>query len=280
MKTTRTPRPFKSEPRITLITRIEHVNAKRGPLFHPASAKSALSAVVFVLLATWPVFAQDPLALPEPIQPPPPPREMMMAPPPPPEEQFGQSAVAPTGSFVSLWLERVKAVDVQDYERLQQMRKDDPVAFREELHKRLREERVMSKFNDHPKFRTFMKGLPPPERDALATDLAPGEGQPGPRPRMGRINPEIAQLEQKTMEMSRIYRETTDESQKLQIKKDLRNELNHLFELREIERRKEIARIEQTLTTLKTSLDQRQTNRNLIISRRLKELTEGDDLKW
>ena len=65
------------------------------------------------------------------------------------------------------------------------------------------------------------------------------------------------------------------------IKKDLQSKLEMLFDLKEKERRSEVAMLEFELAELKASLEVRQSNKADIILRRLSELIGKDDyLDW
>jgi hypothetical protein len=207
--------------------------------------KKTLIAAVTLMLGLMPALAQDPL---EPPQGPPP--EMWgpeMGPPPSPEPPQGEQPGTP---FVDRWLDRMKEKNPEEYDKLQKLRETSPEQFRQALHDKLKQEKTRSRLHDG------RHGPPPP------------------------LNPEIVKLEKETMEISRGYRETTDEAQKTQIRKDLRGKLEVLFELREKDRQELIRRIETDLARLKKSVDERRNHRDQIIERRLQELTDGDGLRW
>lgn len=202
-----------------------------------------LTAVLILIVA--PALAQDPL---EPPPGPPPGMDEpdMGQPPPPPEEMHGGQ---PPSVFVDRWLERLKEKDPEEYARLQKLKETNPEEFRKALFGKLVQERMRHR----------------------------SEGGRHGRPPM---NPEIQALQKETMEMSKAYSQATDEAAKKQLRTELRQKLEVLFDLREKERKEHIQRIEADLANLKKSLDERQQNREQIIERRLQELTEGDGLRW
>ena len=150
---------------------------------------------------------------------------------------------------VDRWLDHLKVKKPEEYMRLQKLRKEDPSEFNRVLHEHLwREQTKMG-------MREFRHGKQPP------------------------MNPEIRKLEEETDQMSRAYRETTDPEKQKQFRVELRMKVQALFDLRETERLEHIQQIEADLANLKTTLDQRRKNRDQIIERRLKELTDGDRLR-
>ncbi len=65
---------------------------------------------------------------------------------------------------------------------------------------------------------------------------------------------------------------TSDEATRKQLTEDLRLQLDEIFELKQRNRREEIAQLEQQLGELREQLAQREANREAIISRRLESL--------
>jgi hypothetical protein len=151
---------------------------------------------------------------------------------------------------VDRWLDRLKVKNPEEYARLQKLRKEAPSEFRRVLHEHLQQELMKAGM------REFRHGKQPP------------------------MNPEIRKIEEETGQMSRAYRETTDLEKQKQIRVELRMKIQALFDLRETERLEHIQRIEADLANLKATLDQRRKNRDRIIEHRLKELTDGDGLRW
>jgi hypothetical protein len=71
------------------------------------------------------------------------------------------------------------------------------------------------------------------------------------------------------------------QTEKENIKRNLREELKTLFDQKEERRREEVAELEKQLQELRKSLEVRQKNKNQIIERRIQELLEEDEyLEW
>lgn len=91
----------------------------------------------------------------------------------------------------------------------------------------------------------------------------------------------ISIMEVETEVLAYKYRKASDSGTKRGIKSQLNRKLNQLFELREKQRAMEIKSIQEELARLKESVEVRKQNKEMIISRRLMELTEGEDyLDW
>ena len=71
-----------------------------------------------------------------------------------------------------------------------------------------------------------------------------------------------------------------DERQKGKYKTELRAVLDKLFDLREVDRMKEVERLEGRLEELQQSLKNRKENKEKIIDRRIDQLIGNDDLEW
>jgi len=98
---------------------------------------------------------------------------------------------------------------------------------------------------------------------------------------------EFRENDKKTMELEILtqtksikYRAASG-SEKEQLKKELEQTLDQLFEMKENVKRIQIKEIEQELKEMKLSLQKRQENKNEIIRRRLQDLLgEADYLDW
>lgn len=238
-----------------------------------------------ILVAAIVLLSSAPLPAQEPMESPMPPPESEMAPPGPPPDMEPPPGLEPgpenaPPEAVDRWLERMKARNTGDFERLHKMREEDPKGFRGVLRQRLTSERVLARLREHPKVYEFLMALPEQERDEVLRKLTPSVpfGGPGRRPEM--MNPEIRELEKQALDVSRACREARDDAEKAAIRDDLRAKLGQLFDLRENERKGHIERIEHELSDLKKTLDDRQAHRDEIIARRLEQLTEGEKLGW
>ena len=76
------------------------------------------------------------------------------------------------------------------------------------------------------------------------------------------------------------YQKAND-SEKSKIKSELIKKLGELFELKELQRKNEVAQLQKELEELKKSLEVRKNNKDAIVQKRFNELTGvGDYLDW
>jgi hypothetical protein len=89
------------------------------------------------------------------------------------------------------------------------------------------------------------------------------------------------QMEKEVKELSLQYRKSQNNDEKETIKKQIKTNLEKLFDFREAKREEDIKRMEQELNKLKEKMKSRKANRDKIIERHEKEmLGEEDDLGW
>lgn len=215
----------------------------------------------------------------------PPPMEEI---PPPDAPALAPEPMAPDGPPLDRWLERLRAKDPAEYERLQQIRREGPEGFRRALHGKLRDERILARFQEFPKLCQFLLAMPEEERERIMKRIGAGTGPlrggpggpGGPRGEPPAPSPELAALEAEVHRLSQVYRDESDPAGKERLLGDLREQLEALFDLREQGREEHIARIEKDLARLKESFERRRELKDKIIERRIKELTEGDVLGW
>ncbi|MBD3385164.1 hypothetical protein GF407_09570 [candidate division KSB1 bacterium] len=90
----------------------------------------------------------------------------------------------------------------------------------------------------------------------------------------------MTQLEVKEKRLASEYKNTA-EDEKPQILGELRSVLDELFDLRELDRRDQIAKMEQRLEKLRQTLQERAENKQQIIDHRINMLTQNrDELRW
>lgn len=83
-------------------------------------------------------------------------------------------------------------------------------------------------------------------------------------------------LEASTVQIANEIRRTNDSSRRARLSEELRARLDHMFELKQENRRREIDQLERELEALQERLAQRERLRDEIVRRRMEELT-GDD---
>jgi hypothetical protein len=214
-----------------------------------------------------------------------------LAPPPPGPGMRGHK---PLKEMVEQWLEQLRKRDPAEYERLTQLRQDDPEAFREELEQRLQRERARKFLERYPALKDAIDSMPEKDQQAVLRRLGampPGPGGPGtdgrrpgpgrgPGPGDGPPRPEIEKLQQEVGALARAYREASSEDARQGVRGELKTKLSALFDLREAQRREELARFESHAADVKKKLEKRAANKETIIEKRLQELTGAEDLAW
>ena len=77
------------------------------------------------------------------------------------------------------------------------------------------------------------------------------------------------------------YKEAQDENKKKQLKSQISEVLNQLFDVRTQNRSKEISHLEEQVNQLKKMMEKRKANKKLIVERKIQEITgEMDGLQW
>jgi hypothetical protein len=166
------------------------------------------------------------------------------------------------------FLEILRQQNPQEFDRLKSLRESDPAAFRKELHERLQQERDKRGLQGGPG-----AGL----REQMGRRMM--EGGPGPDG-MNVRSPEIDRLEKATHDLAQSYRKATGDAEKARLQGELKQTLEQAFDLREQLRRERFEQTEARLRKVREMMEQRQAQRDAIIDRRLKELTEGEKLAW
>lgn len=184
------------------------------------------------------------------------------------------------GPPVEQWLNNLRKSNPEDFERLRQLRRDDPHAFMQEIQGRIGRERIRLFLEQHPEVRSIVEKLPESERNQLFSALM--ENAPKHRQRHGdapKEEREIRALEEATHHLATKYRKAPEE-EKAALREELRTKLAESFDRKEALQRSHVEKTEAKITNLKAGLEKRQANRDAIIDKRLVELTEGDPLAW
>jgi hypothetical protein len=91
----------------------------------------------------------------------------------------------------------------------------------------------------------------------------------------------LRKLEGVCNKLARQFRESTDDSEKSDIEKELRDKLVDLFEMKEQEKELEIERIMDRVDKMRQEIEERKANKDKIIELRLNELTGKEHLsRW
>ena len=91
------------------------------------------------------------------------------------------------------------------------------------------------------------------------------------------------QMERSVRELARKYRESQTSEEKETVRKQMKETLDKIFDLKESQREAEVKKLEEEVNKLKEKMKKRKTNKDKIIDRRIKILTgeeEEEDLGW
>ena len=87
-------------------------------------------------------------------------------------------------------------------------------------------------------------------------------------------------VEQRTADMAQAWRRASGED-RVRIEKALRAELGGAFELKQELLRADLADLESEIATLRSLIEQRQSRRDAIVEKRLRDVTQdADELEW
>ena len=147
-------------------------------------------------------------------------------------------------------LRKINEENLRQVEDLERLKKEKPMAYYEILYKTQRELEHLARLEEED-----------PERYELKKKQR--------------------SLDIKSHKLANQYKATSKENEKKEIKKELMNVLNELFDMREADRKEEIKRLNNRLEELKSILAKREQMKKDIIERRFKELTgQIEELVW
>ena len=88
-------------------------------------------------------------------------------------------------------------------------------------------------------------------------------------------------LNSKMQLLVKKYRESSNASEKKQLKPQINEVLNQLFDVRTKNRSREVKKLQEQVAKLNKMLEKRKANKKLIVERKLQEVTgESDGLEW
>lgn len=194
-----------------------------------------------------------------------------------PRERVGnQRGRAP---HMERWMERLRENDPETYQRMADLREEQPVAFRMELRRRVHEARWMHRVREEqPGFYDYLQGLPAGERAELCRFLeqTAGEVDEGRRSPRRLLQPRLegdGELREQVEDWKAA--ETPEEREAIAAK--FRAHLRELFDERTAEQKEEIERAEKQVERLRHLLQQREENRDQWIERLISRLLRNAD---
>ena len=195
---------------------------------------------------------------------------------PPRHGNFHRGGGPQDGAYLDQWLERVKERDPAEFERMKKLRQDNPEEFKHELHQKLQNSRIGG-LREHPQVTEAFKNLSPEDRDWVTQRLSgpPGEGggeQHGGPSGWKHASPDFAAGEQKVHELAKKFHGATTDADKAAAKKEIRENIAKLFDVREKNRAADIKQLDEHLAKIRKQLDEHQSKRDEMIDARLKEV--------
>ncbi len=163
------------------------------------------------------------------------------------------------------WLDTLRQQDPAEYQRLKELRHNNPDEFAAELRARLQARTIERTLDQAPRLREILEKLPPEERKTLMDTfrrLAAEEREP-PSGRDSRGNPSSRRFGERRESTREHHAESPREPP--QNRADIQAAYDHRTQM--IER--EIDRISRQLENLRQLLDERKTRRDQIIEQHL-----------
>ncbi len=174
------------------------------------------------------------------------------------------------------WLERLSEEGPSEYERLMELKDQQPAAFREELRNHLHDARSMRRLrNAYPDLHQHLEQMPREERVRFRALLGEDpEARPG---RHRRLSQEYLTEHEATREFVKEWRAAEDTDGRETARTALRNHLEELFDQRMEAQEEEIRRAEERVERLRSLLDERRDDRETWVDRILQRLLQEED---
>ncbi len=164
---------------------------------------------------------------------------------------------------IDRWLQAMEARHPGEVQRLRALRQDDPEAFRREMWQHLEEARA--RFGGPPPHAGPPGGGPPP-----AAGTPPGDGASA-----GAMAAEVKPLLRQLWSLARSYRAAPDEEARAALRGQMLAPMGQLVDIRESERARRLARMEQEVGRLRQELETRRRDRAAFVAARVEELLKA-----
>lgn len=183
---------------------------------------------------------------------------------------------------VERWLETVKESDPDEYQRLTELRDENPAAFRVETRQRLHDARLMRRMReDHPDLHERLTAMPREERDRMRQALRSAYMDDPMRSARHRRTMHLDMRRNETVraliERWRIA-ETPEEQE--EVRSELRAHLGDVFDQHTEEQEEDIRRAEEQLERLRQIHAERQGKRDDWIDRVMEHVLRRQDERY
>lgn len=166
-------------------------------------------------------------------------------------------------SPIRRWMMELREEDPEEFERLQQMRLENPRAFRDIISDRL-EKTAMERLRDkRPAVHDALMSLSEEDRSWVMERMS-GHGMHSPKKERGKEN-STSSLRQ----LARDYREAANEGERSAIRERLEEELGQLYDQRLEDRRVQLDEIRDRLRVMESAIAEGEQTRDDFIDEKL-----------
>lgn len=166
-------------------------------------------------------------------------------------------------SPVRQWMTALSENNPAEYERLQQLRRENPRVFREVIRERMEEQTLERLKANRPTVHDALMQLAPEDRAWVLERMA-GPGMQ--RPDKGK---DRDRLEPGSRKLVRDYRETENKPEREAIRKQLHDALGQLYDRRLQERREQLEDLRKRLRKMEAAIEEGEQTREAFIEERL-----------
>jgi hypothetical protein len=178
-------------------------------------------------------------------------------PPEPPHREHRRGERGGDPNYIRQWMERLQATDPGEYQRLQALRANQPMAFRAELRQRLHTARIRHRIKmQDPEFLRHLETLPPDQRQRFERFLGEWGGETPARPVRRRHRPGIAvESETGVQQWLETWRQAGTDEERAAAREGLRTELGALLERQRRQQEDDLREAEAALQRLKQMME-------------------------
>lgn len=170
----------------------------------------------------------------------------------------------PEHEMVHRWMNQLRRQSPEEFERLEELRINDPQAFHDEIRQRVHSRRMRKRFGAHSEMAEQFMELPPDERHKLARELF--------RMERGDQPPLEDAYRSKLESLVETYQNTLDETERETLLQEIKSTMNTWFDLHTEQRKKTLSDLQSKINRLEARLEKRQARKDQIIDEQLDKL--------
>ncbi|MEM7391361.1 MAG: hypothetical protein AAF492_03355 [Verrucomicrobiota bacterium] len=176
------------------------------------------------------------------------------------------------GWYLEKWMKQIQANDPDFFQKMQAMREKDPREFYKALRERLTKHRFEHLMKHDPELKEAVDQIPPKARKKIMSMLSKSGGPPFMGPPRGSPEKGSAEQEERSKQLARDYREASTDEDRQRLRDALKQEIVAVYDARREERLKALRRMEEEISRIKASIEDRDQHRDDIIQQRLEQL--------